>query len=172
MPCFALCIAVQAYNLSDTSCLLEWSIDNTADVSGFSVTRAVVHGRTPAVSVTLPPTARQHLLVDLDAATEYTLCLTVHRRREASSSGGDYACTSVWTASASEPLTDDEYRRMLTVILASMFAGTILLAVAATVIILVWRCRRGRPRRKAVVASNVGLAAAQKRTSRPQIGYL
>ena len=65
---------------------------------------------------------------------------------------------------------EDEYRRMLTIILASIFAGTILLALVAIVVVAVWRRRAGRPG-KATIVANHGLAAAQRRTSRPRIGH-
>jgi len=65
---------------------------------------------------------------------------------------------------------DDEYRRMLTIILASIFAGTILLALVAIVVVAVWRRRAGRPG-KATIVANHGLAAAQRRTTRPRIGH-
>lgn len=153
--------------MSDTACLLEWTVvGDTTDTTGFTITRAVVQGSTPAVSITLPVTARQHRLTGLRPSTEYTVCIRMTHRT--ASTVGNHACTSVWTNQASGSPEEDEYRRRLTIILASIFGGTILIAVVAIVAVLIYRWRARRPRKD---VPNVGLAAAQNRTTRPQVGY-
>jgi len=89
--------------------------------------------------------------------------------RSASTAAGKYVCTSVWTNEASEEPAGDEYRRLLAIILASIFGATILIAVVAIAVVVLRRHCARRPRK--TVDSSPGLAAAQSRTTRPQIGY-
>lgn len=153
--------------MSDTLCLLEWNIHgDTADVTGFTVTREVVHGSTPTVSISLPATARTYRLTDLRPSTEYTVCITVTSSEPKAVEA--YVCTSVWTNAAPEQPEGDEYERLLTIILVSIFGGTILIVLVVVIIVLVRRYRARRPRKAPTNLS--GFASARRKTTRPQIG--
>jgi len=149
--------------LSDTVCLLEWSIyGDTVDITDFTVTREVIHGSTRAVSVNLPGSARRHRLTDLQPSTEYTVCIAMTTSGPTSTP----VCTSVWTnASPDEPL-GDEYRRRLAIILASIFGATILLAVTVIVVVLLRRYCARRPVKAAATSDFV-----RSTTTRPQVGF-
>ena len=168
---------LQAYNLSDTECLLEWTVyGDSADIGGFTVTREVVHGSTPAVSVTLPGTARRHRLTDLRPSTEYTVCIAMTGSGPPTTSEtGTLVCTSVWTNRAAERPFQDEYGRWLAIILGCIFGGTVLLVLVAVGVVLLWRRCARRLRRKSVASSRSADAAAavdtrSTATNRPQIG--
>lgn len=164
---------LQAYNLSESVCLLEWSVRPTgdaADVTGFTITRDVVHGSRSTASISLPGTARQHRLTDLRPATEYTVCITM--TRSGSTDTGTYVCTSVWTNEAPEQRQKDEYRRLLGIILGSIFGATLLVVVITVVVVLLRRYCAGRPQKAAAAAdASLGVARARSTTSRPQVGY-
>jgi len=103
-------VHLQAYNVSDTACLLEWIIiGDAADLTGFTVTRAVIQGDTPPVSVDLPPTTRQHRLTELQPSTEYTVCITASG--DGAVTDGIRACTSVWTNEVRAFLQNFQRRR-------------------------------------------------------------
>jgi len=85
-------------------------------------------------------------------------------------SSGTFVCTSVWTNEAPEQPQEDEYRRLLTIILGSIFAGTLLVVAVAVVVVLLRRyCARRK--RKSSTSSNSAYASAWTTTSRPQVGY-
>ena len=152
-------------------CLLEWSISSdTSDITGFTITLEAVHGPTSATSVSLPGTARQYRLTGLRPSTEYTACIMMTRSTP-TSTGATYVCTSVWTNAAPEDQRGDEYRRMLTIILASIFGGIILIVVVAVGIYLLRRFCTRRPG-KTASASTSGLASAPRNsTNRPRVVY-
>ena len=155
--------------MSDTECLLEWSIeDDTAGITGFTVTSEVVHGSKPAAIVSLPATARRYRLSDLRASTEYTVCITMMVSGPTTS--GTYVCTSVWTNAAPDQPQHDEYGRLLTIILASIFAGTILVAVVAIAIVLLCRYCTGQ-QGKTAASSNSDFAVPRSTSTRPQVGF-
>lgn len=58
--------------MSDTECMLEWSVYtvDAEDIDRFTVTCEVVHGSTPATSISVSGTARRYRLTDLQPATE------------------------------------------------------------------------------------------------------
>ena len=150
--------------MSDTVCLLQWSvIGDAADITGFTITSEVVQGSTPATNVSLPGTARHYHLTDLQPSTEYTICITMSRDGQAVA--GAYVCTSMWTNAAPEQSPEDEYHRLLAIILASIFAGAIFIAVVAIVFVLLRRYCVSK-RKTAAAASNPAFAS-----TRPQIGF-
>jgi len=151
-------------------CLLEWTVTgDTTDLTGFTITRDVVHGGTSSVSISLPGTARRHQLTNLQASTEYAVCITV-TRSGSTSAAGTHVCTSVWTNAAPEQPKEDEYRRLLTIILGSIFAGTLLVVVVAIVVVLLRRHYARRPRKAAANASS-SFDRARSTTTRPQVGF-
>jgi len=158
--------------LSDTVCLLEWSISSdSSDISGFTVSWEVVHGSTAATTVSLPGTARRYRLTDLQPSTEYTVCITTIRSAPTSDGTINHACTSVWTNAAPEDPHGDEYRRLLTIILASIFGGTILIAAVAIGVYLLRRYCTRRPGKAAATSTSGSAGASRNTTDRPQVVF-
>ena len=122
-------VHLQVYNVSDTACLLEWIIIGDAtDLTGFTVTRAVIQGDTPPLSVDLPPTTRQHRLTELQPSTEYTVCITA--TRDGALTDGIRACTSVWTNEVRAFLQNFQRRMVISLTLVRQIPSSLPLEVA------------------------------------------
>jgi len=90
--------------------------------------------------------------------------------RSEHTSAWTHVCTSVWTNAAPDRPQDDEYRRLLTIILVSIFSGTVLIALLAVAVVLLRRYCIHRPA-KSTAASNNNTMDARTVTNRPRVVY-